>query len=139
QQNALLRDLIGISSRLSAMALQGASLEAVTEQFARLVGRDVFVLDAGLNTLARTTSADPGGISSPIDWSGGDPQLARVLATVVEERRPVRIPGLPGWGLAGSAVIAPIGVEAEILGYLTIVNPRSVEDADLDLLTVEHA
>jgi sugar diacid utilization regulator len=136
QQNRRLRDLLGLGSRLSGIALQGASLDAITTQFGRLVGRDVLVLDPGLHILAGASAPD-----APTSdfWPDADPQLARILATVVEERRPVRIPALPDWKLAGTLVIAPVGVGDELLGYLAIVNPTDVADDDLDLLTVEHA
>jgi DNA-binding PucR family transcriptional regulator len=110
----------------------------LTDQFARLVARDVFVLDPALTALAWSGSGADAA-PEPMQSAMRDPQLSRVLVTVKEERRPVRIPALPDWGLGGAAVIAPIGVGTETLGYLVVVSALDVTDANLDLLTVEHA
>jgi hypothetical protein len=152
RQNALLKQLVTIYDRLSGVVLQGAGIAAITQLFADLVGRPVTVLDPLLQPLA---AAVPGGARSgrgppahaeaeagaraPAPWTLSHPHLRQVLATVAEERRPLRIPALPDWGVTTGCVLAPIVVGDEVLAYLRLDERDGDGDAELDLLAVQHA
>jgi purine catabolism regulator len=144
-QNALLKQLVAIYDRMAGMVLQGADIGAITDLLAELIDRPVRVFDPVLQPLA---SATPGSVTDDsaaaaaerLRWTPGEPQLARVLANLVEGRRPLRIPPMPGWGTESGMVIAPIVAGADILGYLTIFDTAGPADAtNLDLLVVQHA
>jgi purine catabolism regulator len=144
-QNALLKQLVAIYDRMAGMVLQGADIGAITDLLAELIDRPVRVFDPVLQPLASATPASATDDSAAaaaerLRWTPGEPQLARVLANLVEGRRPLRIPPMPGWGTESGMVIAPIVAGADILGYLTIFEAAEPPDAtSLDLLVVQHA
>jgi hypothetical protein len=145
RQNALLKQAIAVYDRLTAMVLQGIDVGGITSGFAELIGREVTVLDPGLQTRAAAgpgeadheTSAQYAGLLAR-GWLPGVSGSGQVLATLAEERRPLRLPAMPDWGIEGSCVIAPISVAETILGYLIIAEREEAGD-ELDLLTVQHA
>lgn len=144
RQNALLKQTIGIYDQLTAMVLQGYDVGAITDHFAELIGRLVYVLDPTLQARAQAVPSSERDASADtaralVSGRAGDPGLAQVLATVAEERRPLRIPPMPGWELEVGCVIAPISIGDTILGYLTIEEREAVAAEELDLLTVQHA
>lgn len=141
RQNALLKQLVAIYDRLSGLVLQGADLDTLTQCFAELISRSVTVLDPLLQPLA---TAQPAGVAEHparrLPWPPGDPYLGRVLAALAEERRPLRIPPVPGWEVGTGCVMAPIVVGERILGYLAILEAGGDEGGEeLDLLTIQHA
>ncbi len=136
-QNADLKRLVSIYDRLTGMVLQDAPLEAITRLFAELVGRPVTVLDPLLQPLASAGAAE--GATAGLPWTAADPQVQRVLATLADERRPLRIPPVPGWGSGQGCVIAPIVVGEALMGYLAVLEPPGDESAEVDLLAVQHA
>jgi sugar diacid utilization regulator len=141
RQNALLKQLVAIYDRLSGLVLQGADLDTLTQCFAELIGRSVTVLDPLLQPLA---VARPAGAAEPtarrLPWPPGDLYLGRVLAALAEERRPLRIPPVPGWEVGTGCVMAPIVVGERILGYLAVIEEGGGEgEEELDLLTIQHA
>src|SRR5689334_20073672 len=142
RQNARLKQLVVTYDRLSGQVLQGAGLDAITRLFADLVDHAVTVLDPLLQPLAAAAPARGGLAAPPIgethDWSLADPHLRQVLATVAVERRPLRIPPIPGWEVGAGWVIAPIVVGPEILGYLVMGDGADAGD-ELDLLAIQHA
>jgi DNA-binding PucR family transcriptional regulator len=142
RQNARLKHLVVTYDRLSGQVLQSAGLDAITRLFADLVDHAVTVLDPLLQPLAAAAPARGGLAAPPIgethDWSLADPHLRQVLAAVAVERRPLRIPPIPGWEIGAGWVIAPIVVGPEILGYLVMGDGADAGD-ELDLLAIQHA
>src|SRR5438034_793349 len=68
-----------------------------------------------------------------------DAALAQLRAvTDAVERRPLRVPPIPGWEIGAGWVIAPIVVGPEILGYLVMGDGADAGD-ELDLLAIQHA
>jgi DNA-binding PucR family transcriptional regulator len=63
---------------------------------------------------------------------------------MVGERRPLRLPPLPAWGVAFGCVLAPIVAGDATLGYLAILEPEGGDgeasvSAEADLLAAQHA
>jgi PucR family transcriptional regulator, purine catabolism regulatory protein len=135
-QNAALRQLISIHDRLGALVLQGADIGAVTRMLSDLVGRRVLLLDPLLQVLAMAP------VSERFEWAPRQGYVRAALATLARERRPIRIPPMPDFGVDASCVLAPVALGDAILGYLALL-PEDDElvgrGDDVDLQIVQHA
>jgi purine catabolism regulator len=137
-QNATFRQLVAIHDRLGGLVLQGADVAAISEVLADLIGRHVLLLDTQLLPVAM------GGRNSD-PWTPAQPYVSRVLEALAGERRPLRVPAMPDWGVQAACVLAPIAVGDAILGYLGILEkhaPSPVESntgENVDLQIVQHA
>jgi purine catabolism regulator len=135
-QNAALRQLVSIHDRLGGLVLQGADVDAVTRMLSDLVGRRVLLLDALLQVVSMAPASDN------FEWEPRQGYARAVLATLARERRPLRIPPMPDFGVDASCVLAPVALGDAILGYLALLAEEpgsgSVVD-DLDLQIVQHA
>jgi sugar diacid utilization regulator len=147
RENASQRLLIAIHERLGALVLQGADVDTITAVLAELVGRPVVLLDPMLAPIVLesqlTASQEAEGVDGPPLWQPNDSYVSRVLQTIAGERRPLRLPPLPAWGVRRGCVLAPVIVGDTTLGYVAILEPRSADDgvaaAESDLLAVQHA
>ena len=128
-QNAALRQLVSIHDRLGALVLQGADVGSVTRMLSDLVGRRVLLLDALLQVVALAPTAEN------FHWAPRQDYVRAVLATLARERRPLRVPPMPDFGVEASCVLAPVAVGDAIFGYLAIMS----EGDELDLQIVQHA
>lgn len=138
RQNSVYRRVIALSDEIADAALQGADAPMLVEVLARLLGKTVVLLDADLGVRARR---DPGGDdAAPPRWNPDDPGVHRLLATLAEEGRPLRIPAVPDSALAHGCLATPIAVGRQKLGYLLIVPGAAEADTgDADLLLAGHA
>jgi sugar diacid utilization regulator len=135
-QNTALRQLVSIHDRLGALVLQGADVGAVTRMLSDLVGRRVLLLDALLQVVAMAPA------SEHFEWAPRQGYMRAVLATLARERRPLRIPPMPDFGVDASCVLAPVALGDAILGYLALL-PEGDEVVgrgdEVDLQIVQHA
>lgn len=137
-QNAALRQLVVIHDRLGGLVLQGADVGAITVTLADLVGRRVLLLDAMLQPVAVSGVAD----QMAVEWRPDEGYTRAVLATLARERRPLRVPPMPDFGVSVSCVLAPVAVGDDILGYLALLadgDEHERERENLDLQIVQHA
>ncbi len=150
RENACLRLLVAIHDRLSALVLQGADVPSITAVLCELVGRPVLVLDPLLRPLAvelpRRGTGDEEEQPPSIAWDPSDAYVSRVLETIAGERRPLRLPPLPAWGVHSGCALAPIVVGDATLGYAAILDDeqdaareRDGSSAEATLLAAQHA
>ncbi|MGH2586471.1 MAG: PucR family transcriptional regulator [Dehalococcoidia bacterium] len=148
RENSSQRLLIAIHDRLGALVLQGADVDAITAVLAELVSRPVLLLDPMLKPVALESQELHGTTaettSGPPLWDPNDAYVSRVLQTIAGERRPLRLPPLPEWGVSRGCVLAPVVIGDTTLGYLAILEPSTPSDegavaAEADLLAVQHA
>src|SRR5919202_3237421 len=134
-QNAALRQLVAIHDRLGALVLHGAGVAAITRMLADLIGRRVVLLDELLQVVC--SSAVDG---QNLGWAPREGYVRAVLATLARERRPLRVPPMPDFGVGASCVLAPVAVGDAILGYLAILTEGDEGGReDVDLQIVQHA
>jgi len=121
------RQATEISHQLMQLSIQGAGMQGVCEQLARLCHKWVFVLDAEHHIRLQ---AAPDAAEGPIDWT--------TIPTTPGEEQGARhrIPRLPAltdealWQQGLAQIIAPILIHHEVVGYLTLVG----KDGDFDYL-----
>jgi sugar diacid utilization regulator len=143
RENATLRLLVAIHDRLGALVLQGADATAITLALSELVGRPVILLDGLLRPVTQQTSW-PGSDNGDIRWEPTEAYVGRVLQTMAAERRSMRLPPLPAWGVNYGCVLAPVVAGESTLGYLAILEPQTPDDGpsapeEADLLAAQHA
>jgi sugar diacid utilization regulator len=141
-QNSTLRQLVAIHDRLGGLVLQGADVAAITSLLSELVGRRVLLLDAGMETVAISGARE--SESPAADWSPSEAYVNRILRTLVDDRRPLRVPPLVAFGVDVGCVVTPIVVGDAILGYLVMLEGGSEErqagsEGELNILVVQHA
>lgn len=140
-QNATLRQLVAIHDRLGGLVLQGADVAAITSLLSELIGRRVLLLDP---LLAPVTISGAGcfGPAAAI-WSPSEAYVTRILGTLADDRRPLRVPPVAALGVKVGCVVTPIVVGDAIIGYLVILENGAEggasDDDELDVLVVQHA
>lgn len=148
RENENLRLLVAIYDRLGALVLQGADAASITVALSELVQRPVLLLDALLRPVALDLrAAGSEGESAASSWSPTEAYVGRVLQTMAGERRSLRLPPLPAWGVQHGCVLAPVVAGDDTLGYLAILeldDPAAAGDegiglAEADLLAAQHA
>jgi sugar diacid utilization regulator len=147
-QNATLRQLVAIHDRLGGLVLHGANVAAITGLLSELVGRRVLLLDGLLRLVASSGWPMSGGGASTVadpGWSPSEAYLNRILRTLADDRRPLRVPPVVAFGVEVACVITPIVVGDAVLGYLVILEHGPDEEGDgepdgeLNVLVVQHA
>ena len=128
-----LRELVAIYHHLTGLALQSADVQTVASLLAERTVSDVAVMSPTLEVLATAGSASDEQTRERIAGH----RLGRVLGTVAQTRRALR---LPGTDETPSVVVAPVVVGNEILAYLLTVEEVTKElGEDVSLLVTEHA
>lgn len=140
-QNGTLRQLVAIHDRLGGLVLQGADVAAITSLLSELVGRRVLLLDPLLAPVATSGGANDGSAASV--WSPNEAYATRILGTLADDRRPLRVPPVAALGVKVGCVVTPIVVGDAIIGYLVIlegsIGGGASDDGELDVLVVQHA
>jgi PucR C-terminal helix-turn-helix domain len=99
--------------KLAGAAVQGANAADLARIFAETAGKTVILLDPDLRPQAQAART-----GSAAEWDPGDASLAKLLRLLAAERRPLRVPPVPGSSLAGGCLATPVIVGETILGYL---------------------
>jgi hypothetical protein len=137
RQNTIYRRVIALCDQLADAALRGADPPELTRVFADLVGKRIVLLDPALAVRAQA-GGEP-GTPAP-DWDRSDDRVSRLVHTLEAERRPLRVPPVPGSTFEPGWLIAPIGVGEHTLGFLLVPDgPGAHEPDDVDLLTTTYA
>src|SRR6185503_3969326 len=142
-QNTTLRQLVAVHDRLGGLVLQGADVAAITSLLSDLVGRRVLLLDVMMETVA-ISGSDADRSTGVAGWSPSTAYVNRILRTLADERRPLRVPPLVAFGVDVGCVVTPIVVGDAILGYLVMLEDgpeerRAGGDGALNVLVVQHA
>lgn len=137
RQNSVYRRTIAVCDQLADTALQGADPAELARVFAGLVGKRIVLMDPAFRSRA---SAGGDEAVSDLDWDRSDPSVDRLLRSLKAQRRPLRVPSVPGSSLAQGCLVTPIVIGDETLGYLLVL--EEIADGhpdDVDLLTATFA
>jgi sugar diacid utilization regulator len=134
RQNSVYRRMMAVCDKLAAAAVQGADAIELTRIFAETAGKTVILLDPGLRAQAQES-----GTGAARDWDPGDASLAKLLHLLAAERRPLRVPPVPGSALAGGCLAIPVVVSDTILGYLLVLDETATSGDDVDLIVASYA
>jgi hypothetical protein len=130
-ETVLLRRLVTLCSRMSALSSQVTELGPIVDALAEGIGCGVAMVDRTLETLASA------GIEDAAEQVTGQASFRTVLTAAARSRRPLAVPGPYG----GAVVIAPVLVGEDVAGYLLTFNGTgdSAFTEDMRLLAIEHA
>ena len=134
RQSSVYRRMMAVCDKLAAAAVQGADAVELTRIFAQTAGKTVILLDPGLRPQAQATSA-----GDPRDWDPGDASLEKLLRLLTAERRPLRVPPVPGSALACGCLATPVSVGDTTLGYLLVLDEKAASADDVDLIVASYA
>jgi sugar diacid utilization regulator len=134
RQNSVYRRTMAVCDKLAAAAVQGADAVELARIFAATAGKTVILLDPELRPQARAASA---GVVR--DWDPGDASLEKLLRLLTAERRPLRVPPVPGSALACGCLATPVIVGDTILGYLLVLDETAASADDVDLIVASYA
>jgi sugar diacid utilization regulator len=136
---------VAIHDRLGALVLEGADAAAITVALSEMIDRPVLLLDGLMRPVVlEPRHAAEGESGVAILWDPNDAYVGRVLQTMASERRSMRLPPLPAWGVNHGCVLAPVVAGDATLGYLAILESdtdaaANVTSADAELLAAQHA
>lgn len=136
RQNSVYRRTIAVCDQLADTALKGVDPAELTRVFAELVGKRIVLMDQDFRTRARSGGED----ASELEWDRADPSVDRLLRALRAQRRPMRVPYVPGSSLGRGCLVTPIVIGDDTLGYLLVM--EEADDAqpdDVDLLTATYA
>lgn len=137
RQNSVYRRTIAVCDQLADTALTGVEPGALTRVFAELVGKRIVLMDPGFRPRAH---AGGDGVLPDLDWDRSDPRVARLLRGLRAQRRPLRIPPVPGSSLAHGYLVTPVVIGEDTLGYLLVLeDSEHAQPDDVDLLTATFA
>jgi hypothetical protein len=126
--------MMAVCDKLAAAAVQGADAVELTRIFAATAGKTVILLDPELRPQAQGASA-----GAMRDWDPGDASLEKLLRLLTTERRPLRVPPVPGSALACGCLATPVIIGETTLGYLLVLDERAGGPDDVDLIVASYA
>jgi sugar diacid utilization regulator len=138
RENFLLRELVTVYQRLTALSLQDADISTVAQLLAERTAATVAVVSRGLEILA---AAAPGGadddVAARVRAYVGGARLGAVLNSTAQTRRSLRLPDV---GDSAPIIVAPVLVGDDVPAYLlTFGSGQHGNGGDMSLLVTEHA
>lgn len=145
RQYALRQRAEEIHNTLTALVLEGGSLQDVAGALASLLGRSITVENTDYEVLAtaRVGPVDEARTRS-VEAGSTPPDLAQhllergIYERLLSERGPVRVPAMPDLGMRMERIVTPIVVANQIMGYVWVIAGKYPLD-ELDELAIEHA
>jgi hypothetical protein len=142
RENSIYRRTMAVCDELADAALGGADPARLTEVFARLVGKQIVLLDTAFRLRAQ---AGGSGSVWGLRWNRTDPSVDRLLHALAAARRPLRVPAIPGSLLDQACLVAPVVVRETSLGYLLVLDESpaisgyGAQPDDAEFLTITYA
>ncbi|MHB1407483.1 MAG: helix-turn-helix domain-containing protein [Desulfitobacteriaceae bacterium] len=140
QQNVSKR-LINIHNVLTYQVLQGQGLNKIVDTLSEVLQRQVLLEDRFFKTLnfAVPDPSEDSFLMPKLDREAWLKGPARVYYDkMIHDKKPIWLPHLPEVGNLAPRVVAPIVVDKEVLGYLSVGHAQD-ELEDLELVALEHA
>lgn len=137
QQNSVYRRMMTACDKLASAAVQGADAADLTRIFAEAAGKTVMLLDPELRLQAQASST--GSAATVSRWDPGDASVTKLLRMLATERRPLRVPPVPGSALASGCLATPVVVGDAVLGYLLVLDETATAADDVDLIVTSYA
>jgi hypothetical protein len=138
RRNSVYRRMTAVCDRVADAALRGADAAELAGVFAQMIRKTVVLLDPEVGLHTRVPGGDPDGTGLP--WEPAEPSVARLLRALAAERRPLRVPPVPGSALARGCLAMPVTAGDTALGYLLVLDESDVADPDdADLIITSYA
>jgi hypothetical protein len=130
--------MTAVCDRVADAALRGADAAELAAVFAQMIRKTVVLLDPEFGLHTRASAGGAGGTGLP--WDPGEASIARLLRALAAERRPLRVPPVPGSALAHGCLAMPVTAGETALGYLLVLDESgAAEPDDADLIITSYA
>src|SRR5258708_4270433 len=116
RQKAAYRRMMAVCDQVAAAAVQDADAAELVRVFAVTAGKTVVLLGPDFRPRAHADSNGSAGTGQP--WDPAEASIARVLRVLAAERKPLRVPPLPGSVLPCGCLATPVMVSDTVLAYL---------------------
>jgi hypothetical protein len=127
--------MTAVCDQVGDAALRGAPATELATVFAQMIRKTVLLLDPRFGLSAR---AGQSAMAAP--WDPAEPGIARLLRLLAAERRPLRVPPVPGSALSHGCLAMPITIGETVLGYLLVLDENGeVDPDDVDLIITSYA
>jgi PucR C-terminal helix-turn-helix domain/GGDEF-like domain len=124
--------MTAMCDQVADAALRGAQAAELTTVFSQTIHKPVLLLDP---QFALTEQA-----GQPGPWDCAEAGIAQLLRALAAERRPLRIPPVPGSALSQGCLAVPVTVGETVLGYLLVLDQTGAADTDdADLVVTRYA
>lgn len=134
-QNSVYRRITAVCDQVGDTALRGAPATELVAVFAQMIRKTVLLLDPHFGLSARA-----GQSATATPWDPAEPGIARLLRLLAAERRPLRVPPVPGSALSHGCLAMPITIGETALGYLLVLDEDGAADPDdADLIITSYA
>lgn len=131
------RRMSAVTDHVADAALGGADAAELTRVFAQATGQTVVLLNPDLSLRSASVAGKPGDEAS---WDPRDHMIGSLLRALAAERRPLRVPAVPGEGaLAQGCIATPIAIGDTLLGYLLVLEGAHSASGDVDLMIASYA
>ena len=139
RRNSVYRRMTAVCDRVADAALRGADAAELVRVFSQMTRKTVLLLNPEFGLRTSAAGGEP-RVTAGLHWDPGETSIARLLHVLAAERRPLRVPPVPGSALAGGYLAMPVTVGDTALGYLLVLDETSVtEPDDADLIITSYA
>ena len=137
RQNSVYRRMMAVCDGVAGAAVQGADAAELTRIFAATAGKTVILLDPEFRPQAQAGS---GAMAGTIQcWEPGNASIASMLRVLAAERKPLRVPPVPGSALPYGCLATPVMVGEAVLAYLLVLDETLSEANDVNLVITSYA
>ncbi len=144
-QYTSLKRSVSIHDELTRVVLDGEGVDGIVRTLSRIVENPVIFEDNVFNLISTAPSIRKDG-SGPASESSYQSTLRTLLdrpgikdqiARAIQQRRPIRMPAFPQYGLYVPRIVAPVVLGSDIVAYVSVpeIN-RCLEE--LDFTAIEH-
>ena len=130
--NSLYRRMTVVCDQVADAALRGARAAELAAVFSQTINKPVLLLDPQFALATQAGQVAP--------WDPAEAGIAQLLRALAAERRPLRVPAVPGSALSQGCLAVPVTVGETVLGYLLVLDRAGAADSDdADLVVTRYA
>lgn len=130
--NSLYRRMTVVCDQVADAALRGAGAAELAAAFSQTIHKPVLLLDPQFALATRA-----GQVAA---WDPAEAGIAQLLRALAAERRPLRVPAIPGSALSQGCLAVPVTVGETVLGYLLVMGQAGAADPDdADIVITRYA
>jgi hypothetical protein len=130
--------MTAVCDRVADAALRGAGAAELATVFSQMIRKTVMLLDPEFGLHTHASCGEPA--VTELSWDPAEASIARLLRVLAAERRPLRVPPVPGSALSHGCLAMPVTAGETALGYLLVLDETGgAEPDDADLIITSYA
>jgi hypothetical protein len=130
--------MTAVCDQMADAALRGAPASELAAVFSHVIRKTVLLLDPEFRLTAYANPGEP--VATAMRWDPDAAGVAGLLRVLAGERRPLRVPPVPGSALSQGCLAMPVTAGERALGYLLVLDePDLAAPEDADLVITSYA